>query len=79
MNELKPDINRGNFQIEFIGAIKGSLILYACASTEALTTDENLQTEFSSFMTRILCKGRFEIPPSQWIDAVIFPVEGLFI
>lgn len=77
MNELKTDINNGDFQIEFIGAVTGSLIIYAYTITKALTTDGNLQTELSSFMTRILYQGKFEIPPSQWIDAVIFPVAGL--
>lgn len=77
LNEARSQINEIDLNIEFLGAFTGSLVLYAYISRETLATDEILQTELSSFMTRILKKGKFGMISTQWIDAVIFPSEGI--
>lgn len=77
LNNFKTEINEGDVTIEFIRAFTGSLVLHAYISTETFTTDENLLTALESFMTRVLKKGNFGITSSQWIDAVLFPSEGI--
>ncbi|XP_052103379.1 uncharacterized protein LOC127736829 [Mytilus californianus] len=76
LNEARTQINEVELNIEFVGALTGCLVLYAYIRTETLATDDILQTELSSFMTRILKKGKFGITSTQWIDAVICPSEG---
>lgn len=76
LNEFKEEINKNRMNIEFLEATTGSLMIYADIYTEIMKTDESLQLELTYFMTRILHQGRYEIKCTQWMEAVIFLVEG---
>lgn len=70
-------MNEGDLKIKFIAAITGSIIIHSDIDTDALITDTSLQKELTTFMKRILYRGRLQITSFQWIDAVIFLVEGI--
>lgn len=77
LNEFKEELNEGDLKIKFIAAITGSIIIHSDIDTDALITDTSLQKELTTFMKRILNRGRLQITSFQWIDAVIFLVEGI--
>lgn len=77
LNSIKDEINQGLKGIEFIVAVKGSIILYVDILAEKLETDDKLQSLLLSFIKTIV--GIIDVSPTENVEAVLILSGGLYV